>query len=233
MVELIVVTKRNGRWQQRTALEDRSSVFIASLVCRMVKVVSLKRQTVVKQMAEFLYSVLMLITNYSAECRIWGSHSRGYNAVSSSLAKEPFLRHSLPQEILPHCIRFAFLWISQYYFLFYSARSSALRPSPNPEDQVPVFISPNNRAAQLHPQALGSLFVASYDSQVFQPASTHRTRSESTHVSEEHITCFHASFFLAFFDPEDGGDMFSETFIDSQRITRRYVSKIRTMPYLS
>jgi hypothetical protein len=36
---------------------------------------------------------------------------------------------------------------------------------PNLEDQVPVFISPSDRVAQLYPQALGSLFVASYDSQ--------------------------------------------------------------------
>jgi hypothetical protein len=37
--------------------------------------------------------------------------------------------------------------------------------SPNLEGQVPVFISPRNRVAQLCPRALGSLFVASYDSQ--------------------------------------------------------------------
>jgi hypothetical protein len=37
--------------------------------------------------------------------------------------------------------------------------------SPNLEGQVPVFISPRNRVAQLYPQALGSLFLASYDSQ--------------------------------------------------------------------
>jgi hypothetical protein len=36
---------------------------------------------------------------------------------------------------------------------------------PNLEGQVPVFISPRNRVAQLYPRALGSLFVASYDSQ--------------------------------------------------------------------
>jgi hypothetical protein len=36
---------------------------------------------------------------------------------------------------------------------------------PNLEDQVPVFISPRNRVAQLYPRALGSLFVVSYDSQ--------------------------------------------------------------------
>jgi hypothetical protein len=37
--------------------------------------------------------------------------------------------------------------------------------SPNLEGQVPVFISPRNRVAQLYPRALDSLFVASYDSQ--------------------------------------------------------------------
>jgi hypothetical protein len=35
------------------------------------------------------------------------------------------------------------------------------------EGQVHVFMSPRNRVAQLYPQALGSLFVASYDSQVY------------------------------------------------------------------
>jgi hypothetical protein len=35
----------------------------------------------------------------------------------------------------------------------------------NLEDQVPIFISPGNRVAQLYPRALGSLYVASYDSQ--------------------------------------------------------------------
>jgi hypothetical protein len=34
----------------------------------------------------------------------------------------------------------------------------------NLEDQFPVFKSPTNRVAQLHPRSLGSLFVASYDS---------------------------------------------------------------------
>jgi hypothetical protein len=40
-----------------------------------------------------------------------------------------------------------------------------IRDSPNLEGQVPVFISPSERVAQLYPQALGSLSVASYDSQ--------------------------------------------------------------------
>jgi hypothetical protein len=35
------------------------------------------------------------------------------------------------------------------------------------EGQVPVFISPRNRVAQLYPQALGSLYVASCDLQAY------------------------------------------------------------------
>jgi hypothetical protein len=52
---------------------------------------------------------------------------------------------------------------------------SQIRDSPNLEGQVPLFISPRNRVAQLYPQSLGSLFDGSYDSQgyveVFDPAS--------------------------------------------------------------
>jgi hypothetical protein len=37
--------------------------------------------------------------------------------------------------------------------------------SPNLEGRVPAFIYPNSRVARLHPQALVSIFVVSYDSQ--------------------------------------------------------------------
>jgi hypothetical protein len=42
---------------------------------------------------------------------------------------------------------------------------SQIRDSFNLEVQVPVFIYPRNRVAQLYPQALGSLVVACYNSQ--------------------------------------------------------------------
>jgi hypothetical protein len=42
---------------------------------------------------------------------------------------------------------------------------SLIRHSPKLEVQVLVFISPRNRVTQFYPQALGSLFFASYDSQ--------------------------------------------------------------------
>jgi hypothetical protein len=41
---------------------------------------------------------------------------------------------------------------------------SQIRDSPNLEDQAHVFISPRDRVTRLYLQALGSLFVASYDS---------------------------------------------------------------------
>jgi hypothetical protein len=41
---------------------------------------------------------------------------------------------------------------------------SQIRDSPNLENQIPVFKSSRNRVAQLYPQVLCSLFVASYDS---------------------------------------------------------------------
>jgi hypothetical protein len=40
-----------------------------------------------------------------------------------------------------------------------------IQDSSNLEIQVPVFLSPRDRVAQLYLQALGFLFVASYDSQ--------------------------------------------------------------------
>jgi hypothetical protein len=49
---------------------------------------------------------------------------------------------------------------THYYILL-----PQIRDSPNLEDQVPVFISPRNRVAQLYPQALGFPFVVSYHSQ--------------------------------------------------------------------
>jgi hypothetical protein len=42
---------------------------------------------------------------------------------------------------------------------------SQIRELPETRGQAPIFISPRNRVAQLYPQALASLFVASYDSQ--------------------------------------------------------------------
>jgi hypothetical protein len=45
------------------------------------------------------------------------------------------------------------------------SRLSQIRDTSNLDAQVPVFISPRNRSAQLYPQALYSFFVASYDSQ--------------------------------------------------------------------
>jgi hypothetical protein len=44
---------------------------------------------------------------------------------------------------------------------------SEIQDSPMLEDQAPIFMSSTDRVAQICPQALGSLFVASYHSQFF------------------------------------------------------------------
>jgi hypothetical protein len=45
--------------------------------------------------------------------------------------------------------------------------SSTMRPNPNLQDQVPAFMSPSDRVAQLYPRALDSLSVSFYDSQSY------------------------------------------------------------------
>jgi hypothetical protein len=62
---------------------------------------------------------------------------------------------------------------------------SPTRYSPNLEGQVPAFISHRNRVARLYPQALGSLFVASFFSQGYGGGIPHAT----TQDNPESITC--------------------------------------------
>jgi hypothetical protein len=70
---------------------------------------------------------------------------------------------------------------------------SQIRNSPNLEGQVPVSICPRNRVAQLYPQALGSLFVASYDSQGYgggiRPASRYLLQSQSHIATDGQSVC--------------------------------------------
>jgi hypothetical protein len=55
---------------------------------------------------------------------------------------------------------------------------SQIRDSPNFEGQVIVFISPGDRVARLYPQALGSFFVNSYDSQGYVAGIRPRLHTE-------------------------------------------------------
>jgi hypothetical protein len=71
---------------------------------------------------------------------------------------------------------------------------SQIRESPNLEDQVPVFIYPRNRVARLYPQALGSLFVASYDSQGYGGGIRLRLHTEFHRRLQQHIYIYIYSF---------------------------------------
>jgi hypothetical protein len=51
---------------------------------------------------------------------------------------------------------------------------------PNLEGEAPIFISSRNMVARLYPQALGSFFVASYDSQGYGGGIRSRLRAGAT-----------------------------------------------------
>jgi hypothetical protein len=65
---------------------------------------------------------------------------------------------------------------------------SQIPDSRNLEGQVPVFISPRSRVAQLYPQALGSLFVAFYDSQGYSGGICARFHAGWLTEAESYIT---------------------------------------------
>jgi hypothetical protein len=56
---------------------------------------------------------------------------------------------------------------------------SQIRDTSNLEGQVHVITSPRNRVAHLYPQAFGSFFVASYDSQGYDGSIRTRLQSQS------------------------------------------------------
>jgi hypothetical protein len=60
---------------------------------------------------------------------------------------------------------------------------SQIQDISNLEGQVPVFISPRNRVAQLHPQALGSIFVASLDSKGYGGGNLPRLHTGTYYTS--------------------------------------------------
>jgi hypothetical protein len=72
---------------------------------------------------------------------------------------------------------------------------SQIRDSPNLEGQVPELISPRNRVARLYPQALGSLFVASHDSQGY--GGGNRTRFHTGfHLNSISHDTLHTKFYI-------------------------------------
>jgi hypothetical protein len=71
--------------------------------------------------------------------------------------------------------------------------------SLNLEGQVPIFVSHRSRVSQLYPQALGSLFVASYDSQGYGRGILTRLHTQHTHThthTHTQSTCNCTEFFL-------------------------------------
>jgi hypothetical protein len=90
-------------------------------------------------------------------------------------------RTGLPFTISPH--QRSHSWVLVPRGLNEHILLSQIRDSPNLGGQVPVFISPRNRVSQLHPQVLGSLFVASYISQGYGGGIRSRLHAASVVLS--------------------------------------------------
>jgi hypothetical protein len=107
-----------------------------------------------------------------ADLLIWGAFYDERTGLSFTIAAGPRQRcHSrvrVPRDSWP-------------YFTVSDSRP------PNLEGQIPVFISPSNRVAQLHPQAPGFLFVAFHDSQGYG-GGTLTPLHNSVHRSYFHAT---------------------------------------------
>jgi hypothetical protein len=67
---------------------------------------------------------------------------------------KPFMDHSLP-------------WIS-WQQDFYGVGLLTPRPTPNLEDQASVFMTPEDRVAQLYPHTLVPILVAFYDTHMLR-----------------------------------------------------------------
>jgi hypothetical protein len=108
---------------------------------------------------------------------MWGALSDKRTGLSFTTAAGPRQR-SLSRVRVP--------WDSRPYLL------PQIGDSPNLEGQVPVFISLRKRVAQLYPQALGSLSVASYDSQGYDGDIRPRLHTGLSHLSGK-LSCSNAS----------------------------------------
>jgi hypothetical protein len=88
------------------------------------------------------------------------------------IGRTAILNHNLPQQIPPdlyivRLLEYPVLTSLNFATIFCFielGRQPCVQP-PNLEGQVSVFMSPSERVTKLHPQALGSLFVAFCDSQ--------------------------------------------------------------------
>jgi hypothetical protein len=116
---------------------------------------------------------------------IYDRQSVGQSVLVSGSHLGPVTNFSFSLKFLIYSCGFVILWEDRSVIYLYNcfwalSEQSLLGRSPaeltaifycliwdstNLEGQVPIFLSPRYRVAQLYPQALGSLFVASYDSQ--------------------------------------------------------------------
>jgi hypothetical protein len=77
---------------------------------------------------------------------------------------------------------------------------SQIRDSPKLKGQVPVCIFPRNRVTRLYPQALGSIFAASYDSHGYDGGIIIRLHAGSNLNSSVYSSCNRPSLYSHYTD---------------------------------
>jgi hypothetical protein len=156
-------------WQNRTDSRFTSFVFRTKLLIQKIF-----PRTAILNPRKILYDLIFMYGPRA--CRLVRNNIQDHHKLPICYIIIITGRTTLlaPQASLENSARFVHSWelddpvfISLDFptIIFYRARSSTLRLTPNLQDQVPVFMSPSERVAQLYPQALGSLFLPFCDSQ--------------------------------------------------------------------
>jgi hypothetical protein len=98
---------------------------------------------------------------------LWDSRHRNFIFQLNIFSYSPYVTYSIMRGRI--CRLQLLLVLASAVILRSESRGTHdhIRDSPNMEGQVPVFISPRNRLGRLYPQAVRSLFIASYDFRIF------------------------------------------------------------------
>jgi hypothetical protein len=115
--------------------------------------------------SELLYDWRFTANQFVLETSPLGLMTSNFIFLMNTCGYSPYVTSSLTRGWV--CRIQLLLVVSRAFILRSDSREthdhillSQIRNSPNLEGQVPVFISPRNRIAQLYPPALGSIFVS-------------------------------------------------------------------------
>jgi hypothetical protein len=149
--------------QQQNTVQDRStSQECTEVLCSKVENFVSKRR--LGYLICHTMVLLLLLLHHRHRCRYLHHHHWKNGPFWTIIFLRRFCQTYLFRHELDHLVFISSDFVTVF---FYASRSLALHPTPNLEDQVPVFMSPSERLAQLYPQAVGSVFVAFCTVEIF------------------------------------------------------------------